>query len=297
MAEQSFAARLVARGNAARRLRLQSKTMTRFPHPRVRAVVIAVLLGCAALAFAARAANQKQRPARAKTARKADPAETLVPFRAGEKLDYRVLWSTFHVNAASVRLAVAERRPFYGREAWHFQAVAHTVEGMRLIFTLDDQFDSYTEPRDLASLQYEMYLREQGKKQDAIFQMSTEDDPAPATGAAVRVLPGTRDPLGLLFYLRAVDWRQSREVRCPVFDGKKLYQARARLELERDPVSVPAGNFAASRIGVRVYERGNQVEQARFTVWLAQNPSRTPVLIEAEVPLGTARVELTRAGQ
>src|SRR5713226_5558905 len=103
MAEQSFAARFAARGNAARRLRLQSKAMTRFPHSRIRAVVVAVLLGCAALAFAsALAAGQKKRPARAKTARKADPTETPVPFRAGEKLDYRILWSTFHVNAASV---------------------------------------------------------------------------------------------------------------------------------------------------------------------------------------------------
>ena len=259
-------------------------------------MVLAALLGCAGLTLAsALAAGQKKRPARVKAEPKAKPAEPPVPFREGEKLDYRVLWSSFSVNAASVRLSVAERRPFYGREAWHFQALAHTVDTMRLIFTLDDQFDSYTEPSALASLQYEMHLSEQGKKEEAIFRMSSDADPAPSRDAAVRVLPGTRDPLGLLFYLRAVDWQRNREVRCPVFDGRKLYQVQARLELERGAVSVPAGKFTALRIGVRVYERGNELERTRFSVWLAENAGRTPVLIEAEVPLGSARVELTRA--
>jgi hypothetical protein len=257
---------------------------------------IATLLLFAALALASpQVRGPKRPPARGKAETKAALAETSVPFRAGEKLDYRVLWSSFNVNAANLSLAVREKGPFYGREAWHFQALAHTVETMRLLFTLDDQFDSYTEPRDLASLQYEMYLREQDKKEDAIYRMSAEGDPAPPAGTAVRVLPGTRDPLALFFYLRAVDWQRGTEVRCPVFDGRKLYQVRARRELERGGVSVPAGKFAASRIEVRVYEQGNQSEQARFSVWLAQDASRTPVLVEADVPLGTARVELTRA--
>lgn len=262
---------------------------------RMRLMLIATLLVCAALALASpQAGGPKRPPARGRAETKAALAETPVPFRAGEKLDYRVLWSTFNVNAASLRLTVREKGLFYGREAWHFQALAHTIETMRLLFTLDDQFDSYTEPRDLASLQYETYLREQDKKEDAIYRMSTDGDPAPQAGTAVRVLPGTRDPLGLFFYLRAVDWQRSTEVRCPVFDGRKLYQVRARRELERGAVSVPAGKFAASRIEVRVYEHGKQSEEARFSVWLAQDASRTPVLVEADVPLGTARVELTR---
>jgi len=269
--------------------------MTRFSHTRLRAGALAAFLGCAAVTYGPAGAGQKRRPVGAKTEAKASPAETPVPFRTGETLDYRVLWSTVSVNAANVRLAVTERRPFYGREAWHFQAVAHTVEAMRLLFALDDQFDSYSEPGALASLQYEMYLREQGKKEDAIHRMSTDSDPAPSTGAAVRVLPGTRDPLGFFFYLRSVDWPRSREVRCPVFDGHKLYQVRARLELERGTVIVPAGKFAASRIGVHVYEHGKDSEQARFLLWLAQDATRTPVLIEADVPLGTARAELVGA--
>lgn len=260
--------------------------------------VLAVLRGCFAVSLVCTcAAGQKEGPARPDPKTQSSPMETRAPFRAGERLEYRVLWSSFSLNAAILHLSVNERRPFYGRDAWHFQALARTVDAMRLLFPLDDQFDSYAEPDGLASLQYETYLREQGKTEDRIYRMSTDGDPAPRTGVALRVLPGTRDPVGLLFYFRTVDWRHHKEVRCPVFDGRKLYQVEARLELERGEVMVPAGKYAASRIHVRVFERNKELDQTSFSVWLAQDAGRTPVLLEAEIPLGSARVELTRVAE
>ncbi len=241
--------------------------------------------------------SQKKHASRPKTSPPAKLIEAAVPFLPGEKLDYRVLWTKFAVNAASVRLAVLDRRPFYGQQAWHFQALARTVDTMRLLFPLDDQFDSYTETVGLTSLQFEMYLREQGKQQDSVLRMTTNGDPAPGTGAAVRVLPGTRDALGFLQYLRAVDWQRNKEVHCPVFEGRKLYEVKARLTLERGDVTVPAGKFTASRIALRIYEHGREVPQTSFEVWLAQDATHTPVLLEVEVPFGNGRVELTRVQQ
>ena len=222
------------------------------------------------------------------------PAEAPSPFRAGEKLTYRILWSTFSVKAGNVQLAVLERRALYGRDAWHFQASAHTIDTMRLLFALDDQFDSYSAAAGLVGLQYEMYLREQGKHQDAVYRLAPEGEPAPPAGSAVRVPPGTRDPFGLLYYLRAHDWQRSREFRSPVFDGRKLYEVTARLQQESGEVSVPAGTFSASRIEIHVFERGAEVPQTHFWAWLARDARRTPVLLEAELPFGVARVELVR---
>jgi hypothetical protein len=263
--------------------------------PRQTRLFAALLAGLfLAVALLASAAQRKAQSKRASPVLPVKPSEPPVPFRTGETLDYRVQWSKL-LNAATVRLAVTERRPFYGHEAWHFRALAHTIDPMRYLFVLDDQFDSYTDPATLASLQFEMYLREQGKSEDAVFRMTAEGDPAPGVGSAVRVLPGTRDALGFLYSLRAVDWQRTSEIRAPVFDGRKIYEARARLELDGGEVSVPAGSYTASRIEVRVYDRGREVPQTRFWVWLARDARRTPVLMEAEVPFGTARVGLISA--
>lgn len=223
----------------------------------------------------------------------AAPAETQVQFRVGEKLDYRVGWQSF-LTAATAQIRVEARRPFYGRTAWHFQATAHTVEPVRYLYTLDDQFDSYTDTTSLASLQYETYLREMGSREDTRIRMSTDGDADNVDGPSVRVPPGTRDPLGAFFSLRAVDWERDTETRMPVYDGKKLYELRARKVGAGESVTVPAGEFSATRIEMRVFDRSRELTGTRFRLWLARDPARTPVLVEADLPIGTFRVELTR---
>ena len=217
-----------------------------------------------------------------------------VPFRVGEQLDYSVGWQNFLV-AATAQVSVLERRSLYGHTAWHFQAVTHTVEPVRYLYPVDDQFDSYTDAGSLASLQFETYLRESGKHEDAVYRMSTEGEPARGDGPTVRVPAGTRDPLGAFFALRTNDWERSAEVSMPVFDGKKLYELRARKVSGVETVEVPAGSFKATQIELRVYERNREVLTAQFQLWLAKDAARTPVLIEAELPFGSLRVELTRA--
>jgi len=259
---------------------------------RHRRYVLVIVAGAAlAWALVGLSAIRADGPARPRPG--GQPADAAVPFPAGEHLDYRVGWQDF-LTAATARLRVVERRPFYGRVAWHFQARARTVEPVRLLYTLDDQFDSYTDTTTLAALQYEAYLREQGKQEDSIVRMSTEDDPAPGDGPSVRVPPGTRDPLGLFYGLRAIDWSQTREMHIPVYDGKKLYEVRACKAGVRQAITVPAGSYAATKIELRVFERGRELRNTLFTFWLAEDEARTPVLVRADLPFGTFRVELER---
>jgi hypothetical protein len=125
---------------------------------------------------------------------------------------------------------------------------------------------------------------------------ATGTDVAPANVTEARVLLGTRDPLGMMQYLRGVDWTKTPEVRSPVYDGHKLYDVRAREQSTSEDVSVPAGDFHASKIVLRVFDNGVEMKDAQFALYLANNAARTPVLIEAVIPVATARVELVKAG-
>ncbi len=207
------------------------------------------------------------------------PSASALPLRVGEKLDYTAHFSKLS-NVATIQLAVVERRDFFGKAAWHLQAVAHTVNPMRIIFELDDQFDS---------------LNERGRREDAVLRLTSDKDPAPPDATAVRVLAGTRDPLGFVDYLRTTDWQRTKDVNGPVYDGRNLYEVRAHLASDSSAVTVPAGSYTASRIEVRVFQNGAEMKDAHFWVSLANDSGRTPVLLEAELPFGTARVELTHA--
>jgi hypothetical protein len=250
---------------------------------RVVALVMAFALPWGAL--------RAQRTSKAHPEKKKSLAEMEVPFRAGEQLHYQAAWNTT-LTAADVQVKAASRGDFFGKLAWHFQATASTVAPVRYFFTLDDQFDSYADAQSLVTRQFEMYVREQRKNENHRLRFVPEGEPAPGDVTAVRVPRGTRDPLAALFVLRTVDWVKQASVEMPVFDGKKLYQMRARLVDANEEVETPAGSFVVSRMEIRVFEKGKERTDIRMALSLAYDAARTPVLIEAQLPFGSLRVAL-----
>ena len=247
------------------------------------------------LAFVSLGLAQQSKPPKKHAKTPAAPPKAVaipVPFRAGENLEYRVLFSKYQVNAAKIETSVVEERDFFGRPAWHFRAVAHTMDTTRALFAIDDQFDSYTSAANLFSLQYEMYLHEQGKAQTNLYRMTGEGDPAPADATAVRVAPGTRDAISFLYNLRAADWQRSPELHVPVFDGRRLYDVVARIDTPQATIAVPAGNFSAFRVALHLYDHGKELTDTRLWLWITTDGPHTPILVEAEIPFGIARIEL-----
>ena len=222
-------------------------------------------------------------------------AEAASPLRTGEIWQYSANVSKLS-NVANLLLKVAEKRNFLGKNAWHLQAFAHTENPLRMMFALGDQFDSYSDAGTLVSMQYEMHLNEKGQTVDSVQRMSPSvKEPAPADAIAARVLPGTRDPLGMMQYLRTVDWTKTPEVRSPVYDGHKLYDVHARLQGRGEAVTVPAGNFNTYKIELQVLDNGAEMKDAHFILYLSNTDARLPVLLEAVMPFATARVELVKA--
>ena len=240
--------------------------------------------------------SAKPEPAKVEPAKAAAPAaDPGVALRSGEILEYTADVAKVS-NVASLRLQTAERRNFVGKSAWHLQAFAHTQNPLRMVFELDDQFDSYSDAGTLASLQYEMHLSERGQKVDSVQRMNaTGREPATGNASQTHVLPGTRDPLGMMQFLRHVDWSKTHEVRSPVYDGHKLYDVRVTLAGRAQIVTVPAGTYATDKVEIRVFDNGAEMKDAHFFVYFAGNEARTPVLLEAEMPFASARVALKQS--
>ena len=212
---------------------------------------------------------------------------------AGEVLEFSGSVAKVN-NVASLRLVVTGRKEIAGKDAWHLQAFAHTQNPLRMVFELDDQFDSYSAPGDFNSVQYEMRLSERGLKVQSIQRMTTTGRlAAPAGTTAAMVLPGTRDPLGMMQYLRSVEWTKTPAVHGPVYDGRKLYEVRAQ-KIGSAEVEVPAGKYSTSTVDIKVFDNGAEMKDAHFTLYLAKDAARTPVLLEAVLPFAAARVELTK---
>jgi hypothetical protein len=274
-------------------------------HDRSRAgLALAALLSASVLVFPAAHSSPKaaagayasaqRQAARLKSAAVTVMREPPMAFRAGETLNYRVAWAAFS-SAASVQLTVPERRDLFGSKTWHFRAAAHTLSPVRMLFAIDDQFDSYSDEATLASRRYETHLNEMGRQQDQVLHFVSPGQTSRAPGPHVEVLAGTRDPLGALYALRGVDWQRTPEFRAPVYDGRDIFEMSAKRESPSETLAIAGAPISASRVSVRVFQHGRELSAIRFSVWLANDAARTPVVIQAQLPFGNLRAELTSA--
>ena len=262
------------------------------------AVAFACVLTMLAMLAQAVASSQAthHRTTRAKAAPPAAMKPVAMPFRTGETLNYRVSWSAFS-NAASVQLAVPEQRDLFGYSTWHFRAQAHTTSTVRSLFSVDDQFDSYTDRATLETRQYETHLNELGKIDDQVFHFTAPGQASHSPGPSVVVPAGTLDPLGAMFVLRHIDWEHTPEFHGTVYDGRDLYEIAAKLETANDSVAIAAGSFTTSRISIDLFQHQRPVPGIHAIAWITNDAAHTPVLMEAQLPFGNVRAELTSASQ
>ncbi|HEV2290183.1 MAG TPA: DUF3108 domain-containing protein [Candidatus Acidoferrales bacterium] len=230
-------------------------------------------------------------------ARAHSPADSHgVPFfRIGEQLRYRVDWQRY-AGAAYAELDVVDRGNFFGEDAWHFRASVHTAEPARALFPVDDEADSYARLAGLASFRFREHFDEAGKPEDTYAELISSGDVSDARWTRIIVPEGTHDPVSAVYSLRQMDWRLASEVRIPVYDGDDLYEMVARSG-GTEEVSVEAGKYIAKKITIRLLESGREVPGEHFTLWLANDTVETPVRLDAQLPLGNFRVELTSGEQ
>jgi hypothetical protein len=212
-------------------------------------------------------------------------------FRIGEVLNYRVDWGRY-TGAASAQLQIVDRSDFEGLEAWHFRATVHTAEPVRALYPMDDQIDSYAVPGNLTSRQYQERLREFGSVETTDALLVSSGDVASLSSPRVIVPPGTHDALSAIYFLRMADWTAGTEIRAPVFDGENVYQMRAKASVP-SAIHVMAGTYQATKIEIHLFDGSKEIPDESFNLWLADDPARTPVLCEAQLTMGSLRIELT----
>lgn len=210
--------------------------------------------------------------------------------RVGEVLNYRIDWQRY-AGAATAQLQIVGRRGFEGGAAWHFRGTVHTAEPIRALYPMDDQIDSYAMPGNFASREYQERLREFGELENTDALLVSPGDRAISSESRVIVPVGTRDALSAIYFLRAADWSDAREIRTPIFDGENIYQMVAKSSAS-STIRVAAGTHQATEIEIHLLDGDREVPEESFKLWLATDLARTPLLCEADLSIGKIRIEL-----
>jgi hypothetical protein len=225
----------------------------------------------------------------------ASASTALNPFIAGERLSYDVSWADFLI-AGELIIQTDDRRSFDGMDGYHVTAQAKTVGLVSgLALKVNDVYESFINASTLQPFRAEKRMRH-GKKQ---AQSSVTIDQqrrvaVVAGGGTLEIPPDTYDLAGLIFAMRGMDLTPGRSRAFTVIEDGKLYTITVRPEA-KERITTRAGSFDAVRLATSMVKGRENEKLYNLRMYITADARRLPVLITAEPPWGSVRVELTSA--
>ena len=221
-----------------------------------------------------------------------------VPFAAGETLMYDVSWSSY-VTAGTATLKVMEKKPSYGSDAYYIVADGRPTPLLSKLYDLYYKADTLLDVYTLLPQRASLYSQE-GKRRrmkvtmfdHAAKKAQYEVQTRTVEKKDLAIAPNTQDPLSAIYMLRTIALKAGDTFMVPIANGGETYDVQFQIAgVER--VKTRIGDLRAWKI-TPVLPSGNSSGARRFTLWLSDDARRLPVLLQAQLAVGSFDLTLTQ---
>lgn len=259
------------------------------------AIPLLILLG-SIYCYNALSRNQVARmPAAALTEKKVKKKPP--PFPIGEELTYKLRWGI--IPAGYAVFTVEPATQIKKQPAWHFSLKARTNSFADTFYRVRIRIDSYTDPFITHSLQYEEHKQEGHRRKEVKVTFDWKKKKAQYRNyddirKPISILPGTVDPLGIFYYLRARGMSEKSKLKLPVTDGKHCAMGKAKV-IRRETIKVGGKKYDSLLIEPEMKRVGgvfNKSKKDKLQIWIALDQSFTPLRFRSKVMVGHFSGEL-----
>ncbi|MHB8770788.1 MAG: DUF3108 domain-containing protein [Syntrophales bacterium] len=218
------------------------------------------------------------------------------PFSPGETLTYEGRWGPIPAGEVSLEVLPGER--LGGEEASHFAMTTRTNAAVDLLYKIRERQESYVDARMTRSLLYKK--RTEGKHpRDVVVNFDWDRGEAVRSNFGeksppIRILPGSFDPLALLYILRLQELKENSVIELPVTDGDTNYRVKVTVG-GRDVLDIRGKQYHAFEV-VPDMERLEGVvkksDNPEMRVWYSADERKIPLRIRSKVGIVTFDFEL-----
>jgi hypothetical protein len=219
-------------------------------------------------------------------------------FSAGEHLDFKLGWSVFTVARATLLTSPGS----YGEmPALKINLKARTNAFADAIYKVRNESTSWVSPDVSFSYEYSAIQNEGGRHRDtrALFDPDALtaryiNNKSDEEREPVAILPGTFDPLGIVFFLRSIDFDVGDELVIPTSNGKEFFYTIVRVT-KKVTKRFPVGKMEAYVIEPDIKDIGGVFKRSpdgKIRFYISADERKLPLRMESQVAVGKFWAEL-----
>ncbi len=215
-------------------------------------------------------------------------------FRTGEKLDFDITYGFITVGEAEI--AIPEKTEIMFRPAYHVVSKVKSKPFFDIFFKVRDRYETYIDSAALLPYRFVQHVREGNYRKDYGAFFNHTRNVAIHDGKEYAITDSTQDIVSAFFYVRTLDFSKARPgytVHLENFFNNKVYPLRVIFH-GREEVDVDAGTFNCIKIEPVITDGGLFKAEGKIYIWLTDDEVKMPVKVEAEIPIGSIDVELTK---
>lgn len=222
--------------------------------------------------------------------------EGKISFHPGEKLTYEGTWGP--IPAGEVTLEVLPKEVINGIETYHFAMTTKTNAAVDLLYKIRERQDSFVATDMTRSILYK--IRAEGKHpRDVVVNFDWERRKAIRSNFGeksppIQILPGSFDPLALLYILRLQELKENTVIEIPVTDGGTNYGVKATVG-KRDIIAIRGNRYHAFEVTPdmeRLQDVIKKSDNPHFKIWYTADEKKIPLRIRSNVGIVTFIFEL-----
>ncbi len=223
-----------------------------------------------------------------------------LPFRAGEKLNYKLTWMGIPVGSAV--FTVGEATKFAGKPVWTFSMEARTNSFADRIYKVRDQLRSWATPKMKRSVHHTKRAREGSYHRDIVVSFDWRKRLATYRNSKKvfkprKVFVDTYDPLALLYGFRCRKWDKPGNLIMSVSDGLKTIRADVRVH-GREEVEIGGELIDSWKVTPELKDVGGIFKRSKgatMEVWVSTDRRHIPLRLRSKVIVGSFTATLVSA--
>ena len=211
------------------------------------------------------------------------------PFQIGERLIYNVSFTGIKAGQASLEIVTDTLMNNYHQ--LHIRFNAKTTYPFSLIYTIDDQVDTWLDSRSLYTRKMTKKIREHNYKKDSHTIIDYDQSIAITNGDTIIIDQFLHDSYSLFYYLRTIPLTLGETIDFTAFDGKKITPFQV-ITKTKETINTMARTFPC--LVVKPFREGTTLlkNKGDMTIWFSDDKNRLPVQIRIKLKYGSMLLKL-----